>query len=123
MPSLPLPSSVKFHYAKSNYFRVVHAEGAIGGLTPSREIFVSLFNERAALPKVIEFALSPEGKLGRELNREGKDGIVREMEVGILMTASAAKNLADFLLSQVKLLEESEPEKRENTVSSPERKQ
>lgn len=104
------PSTVKFHYIKSNLFRVIHSEGAIGGLTPSRQIFISLFNERSALPQVTEFAVSPEGRLGNEVSREGKDGIVREMEIGVLMSATAAKTLADFLLRHVKLLRESEPE-------------
>jgi hypothetical protein len=103
---------VKVHYIKSNLFRVVHSEGAFGGITPNREIFISLFNERGAIPKVIEFAVTPEGELGQELSRDGKEGVVREMEVGILMSADAAKDLADFLLQQVKLLAESVPEKQ-----------
>jgi hypothetical protein len=118
MPSPQLPTSFKFHYIKSNLFRVIHSEGAIGGLTPSREIFVSLFNERAALPQLVEFAILPEGKLGNEIRREGKDGIVREMEIGVLMDATAAKNLAEFLLGQVKLLEESEPAQKDDSVST-----
>jgi len=108
-----IPSRVKIHYIKSNLFRVVHSEGAIGGITPNREIFVSLFNERGALPKVIEFAISPEGNLGQEIGREGKEGVVREMEIGVLMSADAAKNLAQFLLHHAKLLEESVPERQE----------
>jgi hypothetical protein len=121
MSSPQPPSNVKFHYVKSNFFRVIHSEGVIGGLTPSREIFLSFFNQRAALPRMIEFAISPEGKLGNELKREGKEGIVREMEVGVLMNVAAAKDLAEFLLSQVKLLEESEPEKKHNESVSTKR--
>jgi hypothetical protein len=90
----------------------------MGGLTPSRQIFVSLFNERAAMPKMVEFAVSPEGQLGSEINREGKAGIVRELEVGVLMNAEAAKKLADFLLHQVKLIEESIPEKQNESSSA-----
>lgn len=118
MPTPQFPTRFQFHYVKSNLFRVIHSEGAIGGLTPSREIFMSLFNERAALPRLIEFEILPEGKLGKEVNREGKDGIVREMEIGVLMDATAAKNLADFLLSQVKLLEESKPETKDDSIST-----
>ena len=67
---------------------------------------------------MVEFAVSPDGKLGSETSRDGKDGIVREMEIGVLMSATAAKNLAEFLLNHVKLLQESEPEKRDDSVSS-----
>jgi len=117
MPTPQFPTSIQFHYIKSHLFRVIHSEGAIGGLTPSRQIFMSLFNERAALPQLIEFAILPEGKIGSEIKREGKDGIVREVEIGVLMDATAAKNLADFLLSQVKLIEESEPVTKDDSVS------
>jgi hypothetical protein len=112
------PSSIQFHYIKSNLFRVIHSEGAMGGLTPNRQIFVSLFNERAAMPKMIEFAVSPEGQLGNEINREGKAGIVRELEIGVLMSPDAAKNLAEFLLGHVKLIEESTPEKQNESSSA-----
>lgn len=118
MPAPEMPSSIKFHYVKSNAFRVIHTTGAIGGLTPTREIFVALFNERAALPNIIELAVTPDGQLGSEIGRVGKDGLVREMDVGIVMSAAAAKNLADYLLSQVKLLNESVPETRNESTSA-----
>jgi hypothetical protein len=117
MPSRQLPSSVKFHYVKSNLFRVIHTEGVVGGLTPNREIFVALFNQRAALPKIIEFALTPEGQLGNEITREGKEGIVREMEIGISLSEAGAQELATFLLQHVKLLRESEPAKQDESIS------
>ncbi len=115
MPDSGFPTTLKFHYIKGNFFRVIHVDGAVGGLTPSREIFVSLFNQRAALPQVIELMISPEGQLGKEVNRVGKEGIVREMEAGVVMSAKAAEELAHFLLEQVKLLRESTPEEREGS--------
>jgi hypothetical protein len=115
MPQSELPSSVKFHYIKSNSFRVVHVDGSLGGITPSREIFVSLYSERGALPKMIEWSVSADGSLGEEISREGKDGIVREMDVGLVMTPEIAESLAEFLQYQVKLLKESVQESPENT--------
>src|SRR5437773_458689 len=117
MPDNVLPSSVKFHYIKSNLFRVIHSAGAVGGVTPDRDIFVTLFNQRAALPKVIEVAISPDGRLGNEMNREGKEGIVREMEIGIVMNARAAEDLAQFLTDQVRALKESIPETQNESKS------
>jgi hypothetical protein len=117
MATPQLPSKITFHYIKSHLFRVIHAEGAIGGLTPSREIFFSLFNERGALPQSIEYSISPDGKLGEESRREGKTGIVRETEIGILITAENAKKLSDFLLEQIKLIQESQPETAKENLS------
>jgi hypothetical protein len=118
MPANQLPSSIKFHYIKGNFFRVVHVDGAIGGLTPSRDIFVSLFSQRAPIPQMIELTVSPEGNLGSELKRETKEGVVREMEVGLALSAKAARDLGNFLLEQAKLYEESSPALREESMSS-----
>jgi len=107
MSDSTLPASVKFHYLKSNLFRVIHVDGAIGGVTPTRNIFVSVFSQRGALPRFIEQGVLPDGKLGAEVAREGKEGIVREMEIGLTISQDVAKDLAQFLLDQVKLLEQS----------------
>lgn len=117
MPDTQLPLSIKFHYVKGNFFRVIHVDGAIGGLTPSRDVFVSLFSQRAALPRMIELAVLPTGGLGGETGREGKEGIVREMEVGIVMSADAARDLAHFLLEQVKVFRESTPATQGESIS------
>jgi len=102
--------AVTYHYIKGNFFRVVHADGAIGGLTPNRSIFLSLFSERGAIPQMVEQALNPDGTLGDEKKRMGKEGLVREVEVGAMLSGPAAKRIAEWLLKQVQILEASEPE-------------
>jgi len=114
MPESVLPASVKFHYIKGHLFRVVHVDGAIGGITPQREIFVSVFSERAALPTMIEFGISPDGELGDELKREGKEGLVREMDIGMVLNEDAAQNLLELLQKQLQVLKESVPETPES---------
>lgn len=116
--NLPL-SNIKFHYIKSNFFRVIHVDGAIGGITPARQIFVSLFSERAALPKMIEQTIKLDGTLGEEVAREGKEGIVREVEVGIELSLNAAQGLADWLYNQVRVLQESNRETAPNENTAP----
>jgi hypothetical protein len=103
-------SGVKFHYIKGNFFRVIHADGAVGGITPGRGVFLSLFSERGAIPKMIELAINADGSLGGEIDREGKEGLVREVEVGVMLDLKAAKDIAQWLLKQVEILEASEPE-------------
>jgi len=110
MPENLPPSAVKFHYIKGHAFRVIHADGVIGGITPNRGIFLSLFSERAAIPKMIELAVNADGSLGEETSREGKEGIVREVEVGIMLSRQTAKDVATWLLKQAQILEESKPE-------------
>lgn len=101
------PSSVKIFYEKGNLFRVIHVDGVLGGLTPSRQIFVSLYNQRRPLPKMVEQLLSADGKLGDVINRETKTGVFREMEIGLVLTSEAAQEIAKFLIQQAKMLDES----------------
>jgi hypothetical protein len=112
MPDNVPPSAVKFHYIKGNFFRVIHADGAIGGLTPNHGIFLSLFSERGAIPQVIEQAINADGSLGGEKVRVGKEGLVREIEVGIMLSGASAKRIAEWLLKQVQVLEASDPEQQ-----------
>src|SRR5271157_2184176 len=114
MPDNLPPPSIKFHYIKANLFRVIHVDGAIGGITPNRGIFVSLFSERSALPKMIEQELLPNGTLGEEKTvvqySEGKEGLVRDMEIGVMLSVDVAQKIAEFLNNQVKILKQSSPE-------------
>lgn len=120
MPENEFPPSLKFHYIKGNFFRVVHADGAIGGLTPSRQIFMSLYSERSAIPQIIEMEVTSEGRLGKEIQREGKEGLVRELEIGVMLSADAAEAIAAVLQEHAKAIRESIPENQKNQIRSSE---
>lgn len=87
--------SVQYNMIKSNFFRVVYADGAWGGVTPRGMIGFSFYNERQAIPKVttvdlksgdgVNFATVTEEKL-----IEGRTGVVRELEVEVLMDVNTA---------------------------------
>lgn len=106
MAETKLPSTIKFHHEKGNFFRVIHVDGAIGGLTPTRDIFMSLYNQRVAIPRIIEQHLSLEGKVGAEIQREGKSGIFRELEVGVVLTPATARQIAEWLMQQAALADQ-----------------
>jgi hypothetical protein len=118
MPQNLPPSAVKFHYIKGNFFRVIHADGAIGGITSGRGIFLSIFSERGAIPQVVEQAINPDGSLGSEISREGKEGLVREIEVGVMLNERTAKDIAEWLLKQAEILKASEPLTASETSTS-----
>ncbi|MFZ3210231.1 MAG: hypothetical protein WA188_01840 [Terriglobales bacterium] len=113
------PRSIRIYYRKANFFRVVHIDGALGGITPTRNIFVSLYNQRTPLPLMIEQEFSPDGTLGAEVSKTGKKGLFREMEVGLVLTASVARELAKFLNEQAKLLDESARAQAPSTTARP----
>lgn len=100
------PLILKFHYIKSSLFRVVHVDGAHGGIVPSGGIHMALFSERSPIPQQSSFPLNPEGTLGPEVmaNRVGKEGVVREVEVDLRMDLTTAEAVAEWLKIKVEEL-------------------
>ncbi len=100
------PKKIRFHYIKSNYFRVVHVDGAHGGITPNGNIFFSAYSQRAPIPQITTHKIEADGSVTEEIREErvGKDGIVREVEVGIMMDAATAESLHKWLGEKVKAL-------------------
>jgi hypothetical protein len=94
---------VEFHYIKSNFFRVIHADGAAGSITPSGDIFFTLWNQRAPMPQMMVHAVSEEGEVQEEISAEriGKSGILREMEVGITMRPENVEELIAWLTQKL----------------------
>ncbi len=106
-PVVP-PTKVSFKYIKSNGFRVVHADGAIGGTTPTLEIHMTIFSQRKPIPRKSTFEISPTGQLGPEIVslREGESGLVRELETDIVMNLSVAKSLVVWLQRHINEIEQ-----------------
>lgn len=100
------PTVVPFHYIKANLFRVVHTDGIIGSVTPNGLIFLGLYSERAAIPQVMVHEISGTGQVGPEHpdERVGKKGVVREIEVGAVMSIETAGSVIAWLQDKVDLM-------------------
>ncbi len=103
----PNRQTVRFHYVKGTNFRVVNVDGVIGGVTPSEGIHFATFTERPAFPQQEEFVLNPDGSLGEQLpeGRRSKEGIVREMDIDLVMSLEVARALRTWLDGKIKLLD------------------
>jgi hypothetical protein len=101
------PKQVAFHYLKSNLFRVVHADGFVGGITPRGLIHFVTYSERAAIPQIVinEVDAQTGGVVGKEIQQIGREGIVREMEVDTMIDLATARSLRDWLTTRVDELE------------------
>ena len=99
--------NIRFHFKKSNLFRVVHADGAWGGLTPELDVFFTLYNSRPPIPEILVHPVQEDGTLGPDIPalNVSKDGIVREVEVGIIMKPQHVQALIDFLKGRLEQLE------------------
>jgi len=99
-----LPSEIKFDYIKSNQFRVIHVDGAHGGVSPKGLIQMAFFSERAPIPKRETYSLE-QGKLGQRKKVEQRDAIVREVEVETLIDLQVAKVIVQWLGEKIKQAE------------------
>ena len=90
------PKAVDIHFVKSAHFRVVHVDGAWGGLTPAQNLSLGFYSERIAIPRLVQFGITGDGKLGEELDRQGRTGVVREMEVELVMDKAAATSFLEW---------------------------
>jgi hypothetical protein len=97
------PLKISFDFIKSNLFRVIHADGAWGGITPQGKIDLSIYSERVAIPQKVVHAVNPDGSLGGEIRTERvtRDAIVRELEVEIIMDVSTAQALCAWLQQKI----------------------
>lgn len=102
-----IPGVVQYHYIKSNFFRVVHTDGALGSVTPGGLIFIGLYSERAAIPQIMVHEITETGQVGveRQDEREGKKGIVREIEVGAIMSIETATSFVTWLQEKIDLIQ------------------
>jgi hypothetical protein len=102
------PSKLQFHYIKSNHFRVIHADGLLGSITPKDDIFVTFYNERSPLPDYVSFEITPNGEIGKEIEADrvvNSDGVIREMEVGVVFDIDFARSFALWLTEMLQNFE------------------
>jgi hypothetical protein len=101
-----VPTPVPFHYIKSNLFRVLHADGALGNVTPGGLIFVGFYSERAPIPQMMVHEITDVGQVGPERTEEriSKKGIIREVDVGAIMSVETAEHLVVWLQEKIDLV-------------------
>ncbi|MCF7809725.1 hypothetical protein K9N50_01915 [bacterium] len=102
-PNIDLPEEIIFNYIKNPLYRSIHADGAHGGVGPKGKFVLTLFSERAAIPKQTSYKLTEEGSLGEEdpSKRVTQNGLIREIEITAYMDIEIAISIADWIYKRV----------------------
>lgn len=91
-------------YIKSNLFRVIHADGAWGGMSPHADIHISFYNERPAIPDRSRFVVA-NNRLIKPEEFEAESELVREVEVDVVVDLRTAKSIRAWLDERINVLE------------------
>ncbi|MFL6331930.1 MAG: hypothetical protein ACJ754_01145 [Pyrinomonadaceae bacterium] len=98
--------TLKFRYLKSNFFRVIHADGVLGGLTGRGNIHMSFYNERAAIPDGGTLVVSEQtGQVIKPEKFHGAGGIIREVETDVMIDLTTAMQMHAWLGNHIKSLQ------------------
>lgn len=81
---------------KSNYYRVIHADGVAGSETPSGMIHLDFSNEREAIPRRITYTFDAKDEL-LDAQPESDSDFVREVEIAVVMSRDTAILVRDQL--------------------------
>ena len=99
MSDAPDPTEVTMFVEKSAFFRVIHADGTLCALSPTGNICLTFYNDRASLPKEMFEGVNTEGFAIWEIRerRNERKGYDRELETQIVMNKEAATRLWRWL--------------------------
>lgn len=91
---------VTFAFTQSQHHRVIHVDGAWGGITAQGLINIDLFSEYTSPPDTISLQLEV-GKPPTETDRVGGQSITREREVTAIVTLQTAAAIRDWLSQKI----------------------
>ncbi|AQQ70701.1 hypothetical protein SMSP2_01059 [Limihaloglobus sulfuriphilus] len=95
------PKSLKFQYLKADTYVTYHVDGVFGGITPKGMVHMDVFTEKFPTPSCVSHELTGEGKLGKEIDRVVRDGVIRELQAGMVMDLMTARQLRDWLSAKI----------------------
>jgi hypothetical protein len=95
------PETIRFHYIKSPTFHTIHVDGGIGGMTPNGKFHLALYAERFAIPTTTTHKVK-DGAPAEEVDRNVRDGVVRELLVDLMFDNRTAESIRDWLNRNIK---------------------
>jgi hypothetical protein len=101
-----LPSSVKFAFEKSPFYRSIHADSAWGRVDGALNIHLTFFNEKPQLPSSGVLKVSPQGQWiydDTKIQFATDAQLVREVEADVILNVPAAIALRETLNGFIKM--------------------
>ncbi len=98
--------SVDVFYDRAVQHRTIYADGIWASITPSRELQLAFFKNLAPMPEYTRLAVTPDDKLGAELENSTKKGMIREYEATVVLSEETAQALLTLVTDILKRAKE-----------------
>jgi hypothetical protein len=95
---------IQFDFIKAPGYRLIHADGAWGGLTTQGYVYMALYAERPSIPQSVVGTVSDDGNFV-EISEEriARQAVIRDVEVGVLMDIDTAVALRKWLDEKIRV--------------------
>ena len=100
-------NEIEFVFERSADFRVIHVDGAFGGISPGPLLIrMAVYNESLSIPDRITHSFA-DGALGDEIleKRDGETRIIRRLEADLVMSLETAIGFRVWLDTKINELQ------------------
>ncbi len=98
---IKIPKEVEIFFEEDPNYKLIAANGMWGGVTTKADFRLDFFVESVGVPESIKHRVTPEGIIGDEISRNPPPKIVRQLQVGILLSVDNAEAMANFIKDRV----------------------
>lgn len=111
--------NLQARFVSSNQSRLIHVDGAWGGITSHGKIYIAFYSEHPPIPEAIDYRVDRErGAVWEEHTHSPFPGIAREVEVEAIMDIGTARAVRDWLTERIERAEELGPESQLRVTKS-----
>jgi len=81
--------------------RTVYANGVYGGMTSRGDLHMDFVTDRSERPDSQTFKVNKDGSLGRQVDEEGGDDLIRERQISVFLKPDNAFSIATWMIAKL----------------------
>ena len=99
IPDSEIDGVLEFEYVKSKDYKIYHATGAWGGLSPRSEIYIDFFIEKAEPPEKSKLYVKDKEAI-KEEKIPKEDKLIRELQACFILRPDIAYAIGEWLIKK-----------------------
>ena len=92
---------VNIKFKTSDDHHTVYSNGVYGGMTSRGDLHMDFVTDRSERPKSQTFKVNKDGSLGRQVDEEGGDDVIRERQVSVFLKPENAFSIATWMIAKL----------------------